>query len=161
MFSKYILVFIFFFGCISIKTLPNVNDVFENDFISKIEGKLEYSGNPEYLPKIIENNLMSTNLVIYDYSVSYEPANPSDLMAFFNPLIFLGFPIEEHKVILKGNLIYENGAKKIDSEVIISQYRILYNNPNYTEMRKIGLNELKKNIEFIYKKSSHSNRISK
>lgn len=150
MFTKWALILLILMNCVSVKVKPIEKQILSNENNQKLEGNLLYSGNQDYIPKFIINNPSSKNLIVYEYTISYEPTDPSDFAVLFNPLIFFGFPIENHRVIIKGSLSLENHSKKIDSEVIVSQYRILYNTPDYSEMRKIGLIEFKRNIEFQF-----------
>ncbi|WP_125232084.1 hypothetical protein [Leptospira brenneri] len=153
MIKKYIILTLLFLNCSTIQVNPQDDNYSSVGSITMLEGKLNYNGNPEYIPRMIKNLPSSTDTIIYDYAISYEPTDPSDSVVALNPLLTFGFPIENHKVILNGTLLYNNGNSSIKSKVIVSQYRTLYNNPNYSEMRRIGLNKLRTNIESQYQNS--------
>ncbi len=150
MITKSALMILLLMNCVSVKVKPIEKQVLSKEKSQILEGNLIYIGNPDYIPKFIINKASSNNLIVYEHTISYEPTDPSDFLVLFNPLIIFGFPIENHRVIKKGFLSHENHSKKIESEVIVSQYRILYNTPDYSEMRKIGLIEFKRNIEFQF-----------
>ncbi len=116
----------------------------------KINGNLVYSGNKDYLPNFIEINKNSKDKIEYSYTILYAPSDPSDFFAIFNPLLIFGLPIDTHTVTIEGKLNYLSGAKTLDSFVTVSQNRNLWHSPNYTEMRKVGLLQLKKNFEIQF-----------
>ncbi|TGL52845.1 hypothetical protein EHQ55_02790 [Leptospira meyeri] len=150
MIQKYIIIALLCSNCVSVQVNSDDDTNLSVESITMIEGKLIYKGNPEYIPRMIKNSPSSNEIINYDYTISYEPTDPSDFAVVLNPLLTFGFPIEKHKVILNGTLKYNNGNESISSKVIVSQYRTLYNNPNYSEMRRLGLFKLKTNIETKY-----------
>lgn len=110
-------------------------------------GKLQYSVRPEYLPNFLINEPNSINSIKYKVNILYEPTDPSDLFVLFNPLVILGFPIQRHFVKAHGDLIVNNNQTYSCSTVTITEFRTLYHNPNYSEMRSIALTKLKLNFE--------------
>jgi hypothetical protein len=151
--NKLILLVFILGNCVSIQISPDLKNIDSKKEVKKIEGKVNNLVNKDYIPDFITNNQSSKELIEYSYLIHYEPTDPSDSIVIFNPLILFGFPIQEHRVIIDAELKSKSITKTLQSKVIVSQYRILYNNPDYTEMRREGLLNIRKNIEQQYQTS--------
>jgi len=148
----FILLFIIGIGCGTQKIIvPQVDTTTKVDFF--IRGKIIYEGKIEYLPStIINDNTMMPSMVFkYTHNTVYGKDNTSQLLPLFNPLSLVGFPIGGNTLLVAGTM------EVIKKEKIIKSYtatcgfdvtrNLFYEGDTYTELRKEGLLEIKRNIE--------------
>jgi hypothetical protein len=121
-----------------------------------INGKIDYIGNQEYIPRTIHNDSSNeTSLIIkYQYHVNYGKENiPQGLHVanLFNPLVIIGFPIGQDTLVVIGKIdIMKQGdvIKTYSAACSFEKTRSLfYQGPTFSELRKTGLLEVRDNIE--------------
>lgn len=70
-------------GCASTQVNGGSGKAAETSISKPLVGKIEYSGNPEYLPRMLSADTRIENKVIfrYSYTVSYEAPNEHPLVS--------------------------------------------------------------------------------
>ena len=150
----YLLIGIFFillYGCATTMEIkPQVAQIDNVDF--RIKGKIIYEGNKEYLPRVLVDEPISDNQLIfkYMYKAVYGKHDVPDLVALYNPLTIVGFPTGENTLTIIGKLDVLKGEEVIKSYMatcILEKTRSLFSEGTFTEMRKKGLIAVRDNIE--------------
>ncbi len=141
----------FLFGCAEqLKIKP---DVSRTDIAIVVSGKIDYSGNRDYLPNTIaEDNLQHSDIIIkYEHSVSYGGTTPgTDLITAFIPTTLLGTPTGNNELFIQGKLeIYKSSTiiKSYIAECVVEKSRSVWSGIDYSELRRRGLLAIKENIE--------------
>ncbi|MBI5577084.1 MAG: hypothetical protein HY896_12070 [Deltaproteobacteria bacterium] len=131
--------------------IPQVESTAKADF--RILGKIEYEGRPDYLPATVAgDNTADARLVIkYTYNSAYGDDSINQAVALFNPLTGIGFPIGGNTFIVGGTLEVIVGQKVVKSYTSTCAFEVtrnlFYEGDTYTELRREGLMQIKKNIE--------------
>lgn len=156
LFMLFVVMMFFLYACgTKLTTTPDVNltGLTETDIKIVVSGKIDYSGQPDYLPNTIsDNHDESSDIKIkYEYMVSYGGTKPStDIITAFIPTTLLGTPTGNNELVIQGKLdIYKNSivTKSYMSECIVRKPRNVWSGINYTELRRKGLIAIKENIE--------------
>lgn len=129
--------------------------IITNDNLSnfKIEGKIEYDGNKEYLPRTINYDSAPDTIFClkYSYDVTYGRDNTPQAIPLFNPLTIIGFPIGENTLVVKGKLLLLKGKevlKEYSATCGLEKTRSLFSEgETFSELRKKGLIAVRDNIE--------------
>lgn len=117
-----------------------------------VNGKIDYDGNEEYLPRTISNDSSKNPLLIikYQYHVDYGNSN-IHFANLYNPLLFVGFPIGKDTLIVAGKIDIIKKNEVIKSYSAVSAFEktrnIFYHGPTFSEVRKTGLLNVRDNIE--------------
>lgn len=120
----------------------------------QIKGKITYEGNKEYLIRLIsEDSSLDTGVTFnYVHNVIYGKKDTlPDIIALFNPLNLVGFPIGENTVSVTGKLEVMKGnevIKTYSAACILEKTRnLFYEGETFSELRKKGLIAVRNNIE--------------
>jgi hypothetical protein len=138
-------------GCATTMEIkPQVAQIEKTDF--RIKGKIIYEGNKEYLPRVLVDQPISDNQLVfkYMYKAIYGKHDVPDLVALYNPLTIVGFPTGENTLTILGKLDVLKGEEVIKSYTatcILEKTRSLFSEGTFTEMRKKGLIAVRNNIE--------------
>lgn len=139
-------------GCGTQKIIvPQVDTATKADFF--IRGKIIYEGKQEYVPStIINDNTMAPSMAFkYTHKTVYGKDNTSQFLPLFNPLSLVGFPIGGNTLIVAGTMEVIKKNKIIKSYTATCGFdvtrNLFYEGDTYTELRKEGLLDIKRNIE--------------
>ena len=155
---KYILLFPLISFIMSCATVTDIIPKIEKlDNLSiLVSGKIDYNGNKDYFPRTVGDDASGNPLLIikYQYNVSYGRENIPDALHvanLFNPLIIVGFPIGQDTLVVIGKIdvIKQTEVVKTYSSACTFEKtrNIFYQGPTYTELRKLGLLNIRDNIE--------------
>jgi hypothetical protein len=156
--SKYTFFFLLIFFITSCATTTNIIPKLEKleNISILVKGKINYSGNREYLPRTISDDAIEDPLLIikYQYNVNYGKENIPEglhLANLFNPLVMVGFPIGEDTLVVIGKIDIIKQSEVIKTYSAICTFEktrsIFYQGPTFTELRKMGLLNIRDNIE--------------
>jgi hypothetical protein len=156
--SKNFLLFPMVFFIVACATTMNTVPTYEKleniSFI--VRGKIDYSGNNEYVPRSIrDDSSKDTSLMIkYQYHVNYGRENiPHELHVanLFNPLLLVGFPIGQDTLVVIGKIDFIRQSKVIKAYSAVCAFEktrsLFYQGPTFSELRKAGLLNVRDNIE--------------
>ena len=139
-------------GCGTQKVIvPQVDTTTKANFF--ISGKIIYEGKQEYLPSTIINDNTNASPIIfkYTYNTIYGKDNTPQVLPLFNPLSLVGFPIGGNTLVVAGNMEVIKKEKVVKSYTATCGFdvtrNLFYEGDTYTELRKEGLLEIKRNIE--------------
>ena len=92
----------------------------------RIKGIISYDGNKDYLPCTIVDEATSNSQLTFQYvhATSYGKRDVPDLIALYNPLTVLGFPLGENTVTTVGKLSIMKGNEFIKSYSAICSIEI-------------------------------------
>lgn len=130
---------------------PDLSIVSINDFT--ISGKIDYSGNVEYLPRTVtpESHSGGTLTLRYRYEVTYGRDSKEQVLYLYNPLTLVGFPIGSDIVVVTGTLEVWKGSshvKTYKAVCVLDKHRtIFWEGESLSGLRKRGLYAVRENIE--------------
>ena len=119
----------------------------------QVMGKIQYEGNPDYLPRTVANGNPGESALAFrfSYQCSYGSDNTSQLLPLFNPLSMVGFPIGANTLVITGKLdVFKDDAliKSYTATCLMDKTRnLFYEGETYSELRRRGLIEARNNIE--------------
>jgi hypothetical protein len=132
-------------------TTPDLTIVPGNDFT--LSGKIDYSGNIEYLPRTIsaESHPDATLTLRYRYEVTYGRDSVEQVLYLYNPLTIVGFPIGADTVVVTAKLEVLKGNSQVKAYtavcVLDKRRTIFWEGESLSELRKRGLLAVRENIE--------------
>lgn len=118
-----------------------------------LDGKVDYEGNKEYLPRTVSSDTNPKNLMIlrYRYDVTYGRDAVHQALPLFNPLTIIGFPIGADTVVVTGKLEILKGSsavKTYSAVCVLDKHRTIFSEgETMSEIRKRGLLAVRDNIE--------------
>lgn len=131
-------------GCSSTQVYGASEKAVQPSIQNRLLGRIEYSGNAEYLPRMLAADSDSGSKAVYRYSytVSYEAPGEHPLTVF-NPLLIVGMPKGTDAVVVAGVLeIVKDGTllKRYEKSVVLKKDKTVFSEgETLTEMRKKGL----------------------
>jgi hypothetical protein len=155
LFLVIILSSIFLAGCgASMMVIPEVKPV-DNLAGFNIQGKIVYDPhyNKDYLPRTLTNNTAPDAPITlqYEYTIAYGKRDVPALIALYNPLTILGFPIGDSTMIVVGKLDVlkeKEMVKSYTATCTFEKTRNLFSEgETSSELRKQGLVAVRNNIE--------------
>jgi hypothetical protein len=139
-------------GCASTQVYGGDGKAVGSSIAKPLLGKIEYSGNPEYLPRMLSADTGIENKVIfrYSYTVSYEAPNEHPLTVF-NPLLMLGMSKATDTVVVIGVLdIVKEGTllKHYEKSLVLKKDKTVFSEgETLTDMRRKGLMLVRDHID--------------
>lgn len=119
----------------------------------RVEGKVVFDGNHEYLPRtIVQTPASQSGLSFrYFYDVRYETDNVPELLKLINLLALLGFPIGEDTLIVVGRLDVIKKLEVVKSYEatcsLVKTRNLFWEGPTLSDLQKEGLFAVRDNIE--------------
>jgi hypothetical protein len=112
----------------------------------RLQASVEYSGNPDYLPRMLQGNgageARTPVFFRYAYDVSYDVPTESGLNVF-NPLLIVGVPKSTDVVVVKGVLeVLKPGTvlKRYEHRLVLDKSKTLFSEgETLSEIRRKGL----------------------
>jgi hypothetical protein len=155
MFLIVILSSVLFAGCgASMMVIPEVKQV-NNLAGFNIRGKIVYDPNynRDYLPRTLANNTATDTPITfqYEYTIAYGKRDVPAVIALYNPLTILGFPIGDSTMMVVGKLDVlkeKEMVKSYTASCTFEKTRSLFSEgETSSELRKQGLIAVRNNIE--------------
>jgi hypothetical protein len=153
LYGVFIFLSLFHYGCatkmVVIPQLEPINII--PDY--KIEGKILYDGNKEYLPRCLIDDIAAEPLLTlnYSYDVTYGKDTTPQLIPLLNPLTDFGFPIGMNTVMITGKLDIYQGKEVVKSYASSCGFEVTRNlfweGETFSVLRKKGLIVVRDNIE--------------
>jgi hypothetical protein len=147
-----VIIYLIFSACApNVVITPDVSVIQNNDL--SLRGKIDYEGNPEYLPRTLsaESHPRSTLTLRYRYEVTYGRDAVHQALPLFNPFTIIGFPIGADTVVVSAKLevLSESSQVKTYTSVcVLDKHRTIFSEgESLTELRKRGLLAVRDNIE--------------
>lgn len=131
-------------GCSSTQVYGASEKTAQPSIQSRMVGHIEYSGNADYLPRMLaaDNDRGMKVVFRYSYTVSYEAPSEHPL-TILNPLLIVGMPKATDAVVVAGVLeIVKDGAlvKRYEKSVVLKKDKTVFSEgETLTDMRKKGL----------------------
>ena len=119
----------------------------------RLPGRVVYDGNPEYLPRTIVAAPGGAAAVTlqYSYTVTQGRQDVPGLVALFNPLTAIGFPVGQDTLVVGGRLEIRKRDQVVKTYVatagLESTRNIFWAGDTATELRRRGLLAVRDNIE--------------
>ena len=130
---------------------PDILGVSDGAF--RINGRISYEGNKDYLPRTIIDKATSASPLTFEYihATSYGMRDVPALMALFNPLTLFGFRLGDNAVTSAGRLSVIKGDEMVRSYLAICSIEMTRNlfseGLTFSEMRRDSLIAVRDNIE--------------
>lgn len=140
-------------SCAGTKVSEPVPDAIDLKGVMQLPGSVNYTGNPLYLPRMLDPKGTSTadGIVFrYTHNVTYD-VPVENAAQLFNPFLILGVPKSGDTIVVRGTLELLKKSeviKRYDKTLVLSKSKNVYSDGDtLTEMRKQGLIQVRDHID--------------
>jgi hypothetical protein len=117
---------------------------------ARLEGRIQYSGAPEYLPRSLVRRDDADVLFAYSTTILRNRESFPQLVPGFNPLALLGYPTDAAKVTVVARLDILRRSQRLpgyDAQASLRRFSTLYGAASPTDLEREVLRAVRDSID--------------